>query len=44
MERFANAMERDWIDELSYFEKLEKTRIPLVKIYTRSPNGKERMN
>lgn len=31
LQRFANAIQEDWLDELSYFEVIEKTRVPLVK-------------
>jgi non-canonical poly(A) RNA polymerase PAPD5/7 len=31
LQRFAAAIQEDWLDELSYFEVIEKTRVPLVK-------------
>jgi non-canonical poly(A) RNA polymerase PAPD5/7 len=31
LQRFAAAIQDEWLDELSYFEVIEKTRVPLVK-------------
>lgn len=31
LQQFANAIQEDWLDELCYFEVIEKTRVPLVK-------------
>lgn len=38
LHRFADALEEEWLDELSYIERLENTRIPLVK-FTHGPTG-----